>query len=150
MEGAPAESQGIMSPHPRQAACWPCDRGSHFPSLGTGFCMSSCPPSSAVTNVGPQRRQAGRAISATLLIVTKRTQRPFQSKKNPPVSNLCPPAEPQLWAKPLSDRQFICDKESVVPFTRALRLREEKTFTQGLSHGKCWKKNSVSNPRAPG
>lgn len=38
----------------------------------------------------------------------------------------------------------------MVPFTRALRLREEKTFTQGLSHRKRWKKNSVSNPLAPG
>ena len=46
------ESQGIMSPHPGQAACWPCDRDSHFPSPGTGFCMSSCPPNSAVCHRG--------------------------------------------------------------------------------------------------
>lgn len=47
------KSQDIMSSHPGRAACWPCDRDSHFPSLGTSFCMRWCCPSSAVWNMGP-------------------------------------------------------------------------------------------------
>lgn len=46
------KSQGIMSPHPDQTARWPCDRDSHFPSLDTGFCRSSCPPNSTVCQRG--------------------------------------------------------------------------------------------------
>ena len=42
------EVTGGTSPHPGRAACWPRDRDSHFPSRGTGFCMRSYPPSSAV------------------------------------------------------------------------------------------------------
>lgn len=59
------KSQGIMSSRPSKAACWPCDRHSHFPSLGTGICMRSYSPSSAVRNMGPWCKQAGRAICVT-------------------------------------------------------------------------------------
>lgn len=156
------KSQDIMSSHPGRAACWPCDRDSHFPSLGTGFCMRSCLPALQSANTGPLWTQAGRASNATSLFPTfshdKGNTAPLPGLKESSslkgcdhprgAGSRCPPTEPRLGLSELRDWQRIHDREGKV----ALSLREEKNFTQGFPqpHRKCSRRGSVPSPLAPG
>ena len=90
---AGGKSQGIMSSHPGQAACWPCDGDSHFPSWDTGFCMRSYPPSSAVCKPGASvlRWQAKQAMLPGSFLPSPRTRRS---------ESRCPPAEPHAGLSP--------------------------------------------------